>query len=76
MIQELDVVVLVVDVAEHGLKAGDVGAVVYVHGNGAAFEVEFVSLTGRTLALATVAAADLRRTEALDLMHVRELRAA
>ncbi len=51
MIRELDTVVLTEDIAASGLKAGDVGAVVHVHANGAAFEVEFVTLAGKTVAL-------------------------
>jgi len=76
MIREHDVVVLLADDPAVGLQAGDVGAVVHVHGDGAAFEVEFVSMTGRTVAIATVQAGKLRPTESQDLMHVRELRAA
>lgn len=76
MIRELDVVVLLADHLDADLRAGDVGAVVHVHDNGAAFEVEFVSMTGRTVAVATIEASKLRPTEARDLMHVRELRAA
>ena len=50
MIRELDTVVLTEDLAEHGLKRGDVGAVVLLHGD-AGYEVEFVSLKGETLAV-------------------------
>jgi len=46
----LDPVVLVRDLPEHGLKAGDVGAVVEVYPPGA-LEVEFVVASGRTKAL-------------------------
>jgi hypothetical protein len=40
---EHDVVVLTRDLPEHGLRAGDVGAVVHVYSNGKAYEVEFVT---------------------------------
>lgn len=54
MIKELDPVVLTENLPEHGLKAGDVGWVVMVHGGGAGYEVEFVTLTGETVSVVTV----------------------
>ena len=54
MIKELDPVVLTEDLAESGLKSGDVGWVVLVHGAGAGFEVEFVTLAGETVSVVTV----------------------
>ncbi len=41
MIRELDSVALAVDLPEHGLAAGDVGAVVHVYEGGKNFMVEF-----------------------------------
>ena len=41
MIDELDTVVLSHDIDEHGLKKGDIGAVVHCYSDGLAFEVEF-----------------------------------
>jgi hypothetical protein len=46
-INELDAVALTCDQPEHGLVRGDVGTAVLVHGNGAAFEVEFVGYDGQ-----------------------------
>jgi hypothetical protein len=37
---ELELVVLKRDIPEHGLARGDVGTVVHVYDNGAAYEVE------------------------------------
>jgi hypothetical protein len=54
MIQELDTVVLTRDIPAEGLRKGDLGAVVLVHQDGAAHEVEFVTLDGDTLALVTL----------------------
>ena len=54
MIKEHDCVVLTQDLPAEGLKAGDLGTVVHVHGIGTAYEVEFVTLTGTTVAVATV----------------------
>jgi hypothetical protein len=61
---------------EERLEAGDVGTVVHIHRDGIAFEVEFVTLTGETVAVATVSAACLRPVSHRDLTHVRELSAA
>lgn len=70
MIKQLDTVVLTRDLPEHGLKRGDVGAVVLVQGDGAPYGVEFVALDGETLALATLSEADIRRAEN-EVMHSR-----
>jgi hypothetical protein len=73
MIQEHDCVVLTQDLPEERLQAGDVGTVVHVHHGGAAFEVEFMTLTGETVAVATVRTLQLRPVSARDVSHVREL---
>jgi hypothetical protein len=54
MIQELDIVSLTHDIPEESLKKGDTGTVVYCHGNGAAFEVEFIDSDGMTIAVLTL----------------------
>jgi hypothetical protein len=75
-IKEHDCVVLRADLPGTGLKAGDVGTIVHIHKNGAAYEVEFATLAGRTVAVATVEAANLRPVSKRDISHVRELTAA
>jgi hypothetical protein len=75
-IKEHDCVVLTADLPADGLKAGDVGTVVHIHKNGAAYEVEFATLAGKTVAVATVEAASLRPVGKRDISHVRELTAA
>ena len=75
MIHEHDCIVLTQDIPDEGLKAGDVGTVVHIHRDAAAYEVEFTTLTGRTLAVATVLSAQLRPVNARDVSHVRELAA-
>ena len=47
-IQLLDVVALTVDLPQYNLWRGQVGAVVEILANGAAFEVEFSDREGRT----------------------------
>ena len=73
MIRELDTVVLTHDIAEYGLKQGDIGAVVHCYRDGTAFEVEFVTAEGRTIALLTLNRADIRPIGSREVLHVREL---
>jgi len=54
----LDVVVLEHDLPEHGLRRGDLGAVVEVYAPNA-FAVEFVAVSGRAQALVTLHPNDL-----------------
>jgi hypothetical protein len=68
--QELDTVVLVRDVPEAGLRAGDLGAVVHVYSTDAV-EVEFATAAGRSQALLTLTAADVRPVQDDDLLAVR-----
>lgn len=75
-IKEHDCVVLTADLPAEGLLAGDVGTVIHIHKDGVAFEVEFITLTGRTVAVATVESSQLRPVSRQDLNHVRELVAA
>jgi hypothetical protein len=75
-IAEHDVVVLTRDVPEHGLRGGDVGAVVHVYGTGAAYEVEFVSGGGQTLAVETLQPTDIRPLSGNEILHARKVTAA
>lgn len=68
----LDTVVLTRDVAEHGLRVGDLGAVVEVY-EPDAIEVEFVTAAGRTVALLTLRVSDVRPVAGTDLVSVRSL---
>ena len=72
-IKEHDCVVLTADLPTEGLLAGDVGTVVHIHNGGVAYEVEFITLTGRTVAVVTVEASKLRPVSRQDINHVREL---
>jgi hypothetical protein len=76
MIHELDTVVLTHDIDEHGLRRGDVGAVVHCYNDGAAFEVEFVTAEGRTVALLTLTGMDIRSMKEREILHARELASA
>jgi hypothetical protein len=73
MIKEHEGVVLTEDVPGEGLKAGDVGTVVHIHQGGAAYEVEFMTLAGETIAVSTLSAAQVRPLARRDMAHAREL---
>lgn len=68
--RELDTVVLLRDLPESGLRAGDLGALVHLYAPDA-FEVEFVTASGRTQALLTLGDADVRPVRDDDLLAVR-----
>lgn len=70
LFRDLDTVVLLRDVPEAGLRAGDLGAVVQVYGS-EALEVEFVTASGRTQALQTLSVNDVRPVRDDDLLAVR-----
>jgi hypothetical protein len=72
VIRELDTVVLTHDIDEYGLKQGDIGAVVHCYRDKAAFEVEFVTAEGRTIALLTLSQADIRPIAGREILHARE----
>ena len=67
---EHDVVVLTEDLPATGLRRGDVGTVVHVHDR-SAYEVEFTSATGDTIALLPLVASQLRAAAATDVIAVR-----
>lgn len=73
MIQELDTVVLTRDIPQWKLREGDLGAVVLVHQDGMAYEVEFVTLGGETLAVVTLPADALRAATGREIAHAREV---
>jgi len=71
MIEEHDRVVLTENLPEQDLQAGDVGTVVHIYEGGAAFEVEFFHLDGRTVAVETVEASAVRPVASTDITHAR-----
>ena len=76
MIKEHDIIVLTEDVPDEGLTAGDVGTVVHIHNQGEGYEVEFVTLAGQTIAVASLLARQVRPVSKHDISHVRELQPA
>ena len=73
MIKELDPIILTKDLPEVGLQAGDVGWVMMVHDGGAGFEVEFVTLDGETVTVATVTADAVRPVHTKEIAHARKV---
>jgi Domain of unknown function (DUF4926) len=68
----LDTVVLQRDLPDHGLRRGDLGAIVDLHAPDG-LEVEFVRASGQTQALVELTTADVRAIHDLDLVAVRTL---
>lgn len=73
MIEELDTVALTRDLPEQGLARGDLGTVVHVYQDGRAYEVEFTTLTGRTIAVVTLEPADVRPLREHEIAHARQV---
>ncbi len=74
MIDESDLVALLIDLPELGLVRGDVGTVAMVHGQQAGFEVEFVNAGGRTMAVETLRANQIKKIEeSKAILHVSEV---
>jgi len=73
MIKEHERVVLTVPVTTEQLEAGDVGTVVHVYRDGLAYEVEFTTLDGKTAAVVTLEASQVRPVGKREITHAREL---
>ena len=73
MIKELDSVVLTTDLPEHGLSAGDIGTIVLVHEGGQGCTVEFMTLAGRTIAVVTLLASQVRPIAKDEIAHARHM---
>ena len=73
MIRELETVVLIHDIEDYGLKKGDVGTVVHCYQDGLAFEVEFMTAEGKTIAVLTLTKEDVRPMIRSEILHVRDL---
>ena len=72
-IRELDQVVLAADLPAEDLIVGDVGTVVLIYREGQAYEVEFMTLEGKTVAVVTLEASQVRPVGQREIVHAREL---
>lgn len=75
MIPELEQVLLRVDLPERDLRAGDVGVVVGIYGDGRAYEVEFTTADGDTVAVETLAAEQIQPLAGRRILNARLLAA-
>ena len=79
MFKEHKQIVLTADVfGDEGeeLKSGDAGTIIYIHPDEEALVVEFMSLDGDTVAIATVLPSQGRPVTNTDLTHARTVLAA
>ena len=70
--RELETVVLERDIPEHGLRKGDLGAVVELY-EPDGLDVEFVGASGKTQALVTLQTNDVRGVLDEDFVSVRSV---
>lgn len=73
MIREHDRVILTSPLADDGLEPGDIGVVVHIYQRHEAYEVEFVTFAGRTAAVVTLSADQVRLVTTDEIPHAREL---
>jgi hypothetical protein len=71
--EELDLVVLTHDIPDYGLQLGDVGTIVHRYADGQAWEVEFVTAEGQTVAVLTLTPVDIRPMDRQEILHARGL---
>ena len=68
-------IVLTTDFPDYGLQTGDVGTIVHIYKEGQAYEVEFVALTGKTVAVVTVPSDQTRTVQEDEITHARTMAA-
>ncbi len=73
MISELDRVVLTADLPKYNLKPGDIGTVVLVHQEGLGYEVEFMTITGKTIAIVSLFNSQVRAIGDREIAQARVL---
>lgn len=71
MFEELDTVILTHNIEKHGLEEGDMGTIVHVYKEERAFEVEFTTAEGKTVALLTLKNSDIRPISRGEMLHAR-----
>ena len=73
MIKEHTSIILTRDLPQEHLLKGDVGVIVHVHGNGEAYEVEFMTMSGSTVSVCTLEASDVKAVDSHMMPHVRKI---
>jgi hypothetical protein len=72
MMKELETVILTEDLPEHGLRRGDLGTVVLVHGE-RGYEVEFMTLDGETVAVTSLFPHQVRSVARREIAQARAI---
>jgi len=72
MIKEFERIILNENIPEKHLIKGDIGSVVMIYENGKAYEVEFITITGKTVAVVTLDSHQIRQIRKNEISHVRE----
>jgi hypothetical protein len=72
-IKEHQRVVLTSDLPAEKLTVGDVGTVVHIYQDGNALEVEFLTLTGETVAVVSLEKAQVRAVDHREVTHARRV---
>ena len=73
MIKELDRVALADRIDEADSEIGDIGTVVFVYKQQKGYEVEFMTLTGETVAVISVLPSQVRSIRDREIAHVRAI---
>lgn len=73
--EEHDQVVVIEDLAELPVRAGDIGTIVHRYPAHKGYEVEFISLTGQTVGVVTLRANQVRAIHEGEIAHARLLAA-
>jgi hypothetical protein len=74
LIQEFEEAVLVIDLAEYNLMAGDMGTIVDIDKTGQQVTVEFFALDGTTIAVVPMSIQAVRPVSSQEIAHARALR--
>jgi hypothetical protein len=69
-LKDLDLAALRQDLPAYGLVADDIGTVVQVYADREAFEAEFVTTGGRTLAVQTFSVQQVARVPSGHVLHI------
>ncbi len=72
-IKEFERVILTENIEAAGLNAGDIGTVVHVYQDGKAYEVEFATLLGESIAVCTLSLQQIRAIRKKEIAHVRPI---
>lgn len=65
--KNLEIVALNHDISEYGLKKGDTGTIVDIYEGGKAYEVEFMTNEGKTIAVLTLNFTDISPKPEINL---------